>query len=241
MENIGEEFQNLTKYHPLRRLGGPLDWSNKPDIYKTYPDKPFFELAKPQISGGPGLWDVIRLRRSERNFIAKPISLKELSTLLWACQGITKREMEFEFRSAPSAGALYPIETYLAISNIEGLERGIYHLNVQNFGLECLERGDFRMPMAQAALRQEVCLHAGVIFIWTAVFYRSVWKYKQRGYRYIYLDAGHIAHAVALASVGLGLGSCQIAALFDNEVNRLVGIDGKDESTIYLTAVGQIS
>ncbi len=241
MDDIGEKFQKSTKYHLLHRLGGPLDWGQKPDEYKNYPDKPFVELEKPHHAGGPGLWDVVRLRRSERAFVAKPVALKQLSTLLWAGQGITKRETGFEFRAAPSAGALYPIETYLAVFNVENLEPGLYHLNVQKFGLERLKAGDFRMPVAQAALRQEMCLRAGVVLIWSAVFERSVWKYKQRGYRYIYLDAGHIAHAVALASVALGLGSCQIAALFDNEFNGLLGLDGEKESTIYLTAVGQIN
>jgi SagB-type dehydrogenase family enzyme len=78
-----------------------------------------------------------------------------------------------------------------------------------------------------------------VVFVWTALFARSKWKYRQRGYRYVYLDAGHIAQNVALAAVALGLGSCQIAAIYDDEVNALLGVDGVEESAIYLTVIGK--
>jgi SagB-type dehydrogenase family enzyme len=78
-----------------------------------------------------------------------------------------------------------------------------------------------------------------VVFVWTAVFARSKWKYRQRAYRYIYLEAGHIAQNVALAAVALGLGSCQIGALYDDEANALLGVDGEEESTIYVTSVGR--
>ena len=80
---------------------------------------------------------------------------------------------------------------------------------------------------------------ANVVFIWTGVFRRSKWKYKQRAYRYVYLDAGHLAQNLALAAVALGMGSCQIAALYDEEANALLGVDGVEESTIYMTTVGR--
>jgi len=102
-----------------------------------------------------------------------------------------------------------------------------------------LKTGDFRTDVARAALDQETAYWANVVFVWTAVFERSTWKYKQRAYRYAYLDAGHIAQNVALAAVTLGLGSCQIAALYDDEVNGLLGVDGVDESAIYMTVVGK--
>jgi SagB-type dehydrogenase family enzyme len=84
-----------------------------------------------------------------------------------------------------------------------------------------------------------VAYRAPCVFIWTAVFQRSKWKYMQRAYRYIYLDVGHIAQNLALASVALGLGSCQIGALYDEEVNDLVGVDGREESAVYMSAVGK--
>jgi SagB-type dehydrogenase family enzyme len=81
-------------------------------------------------------------------------------------------------------------------------------------------------------------MEAPVVFIWTAVFQRTKWKYGQRAYRYIYLDAGHIAENLALAAVSLGLGSCQIGALFDEEINQIIGVDGKEESVLYMTVAG---
>ena len=110
---------------------------------------------------------------------------------------------------------------------------------VRRHELDQLRMGDFRMQVAQAALDQEVAFRANVVFVWTAIFQRSRWKYRQRAYRYIYLDAGHIAQNVALGAVSLGLGSCQIAALYDDEANALLGVDGIEESTIYMTVVGR--
>ena len=99
-------------------------------------------------------------------------------------------------------------------------------------------KGEFRRVISRAALDQGMASEANVVFAWTAVFERSKWKYKQRAYRYIYLDAGHIAQNFALAAVSLGLGSCQIAALYDDEVNELLDVDGEEESILYLSAVG---
>jgi len=165
--------------------------------------------------------------------------MEELSQLLWAAQGITRYQRGFGFRTAPSAGALYPIETYLIANRVETLEKGAYHYSVANHALHTLRLGDLAEEAARAALDQRMCRDAAVVFVWTAVFQRSKWKYDQRAYRYIYLDAGHIAQNVALAAVALALGACQIGALYDEEVNRLVGVDGEQESAIYMTAVGR--
>jgi SagB-type dehydrogenase family enzyme len=146
---------------------------------------------------------------------------------------------EYALRSAPSAGALYPVETYLSVQMVEGIEPGIYHYGVRDHELELLQPGDFRAEVAKAALDQGFLAEAAVVFAWTAVFARSKWKYKERAYRYVYLDAGHIAQSVALAAVALGLGSCQIAALYDDEVNAILGVDGKEESVVYMTALGR--
>jgi SagB-type dehydrogenase family enzyme len=101
-----------------------------------------------------------------------------------------------------------------------------------------LKAGDFREEAAAAALNQDFLTDGALVFIWTAIFGRSKWKYKERAYRYVYLDAGHIAQNAALAAVALGLGSCQVAALYDDEVNALVGVDGEGESVVYMTVVG---
>ncbi len=186
------------------------------------------------------LWTVITKRRSQRTFTQEPISLSALSQLLWATQGITYSAFEYPFRACPSAGALYPIETYLAVNRVEGLTPGIYHLYVPERLLEILAEGAFGRDLAEAALGQGMARTASVVFIWTAVVQRSKWKYKERGYRYIYLDGGHIGQNLYLAATALDLGCCTIGALFDEEVNRLIGVDGTEETVVYMGAVGKV-
>jgi SagB-type dehydrogenase family enzyme len=185
------------------------------------------------------LWEVLRQRRSVRRFLDEPLREGELSLLLWAAQGVTQSGRGLSLRTAPSAGALYPVETYLVIHAVEGIDSGVYHYAVEEHALEQLKTGDFRMQTARAALDQEIAYRANVVFIWTALFERSKWKYRQRAYRYVYLDAGHIAQNVALGAVALELGSCQVAALYDEEANALLGVDGIEESPVYMTVVGK--
>jgi SagB-type dehydrogenase family enzyme len=236
---IGDTFQIETKYHRGRLPGGWLDWASKPETYKQYPSAPKVRLSPPQLIDGAPVWDVIGQRRSVRSFQDTALKEAELSQLLWAAQGITRLVRGFGLRTAPSAGALYPVETYLVVHFVEGIEPGVYHYAVERHELDQLQLGDFRTAVARAALDQRVAYRANVVFVWTAVFERSKWKYKQRAYRYVYLDAGHIAQNVALGAVALGLGSCQIAAIYDDEANALLGVDGVGESAIYMTVVGR--
>jgi SagB-type dehydrogenase family enzyme len=238
-KGIGDQFQMETKYFRGKLSGGPLLWNEKPETYKQYTSVPKIKLDPPDGAEDLSLWDSIQKRRSIRSFSQVPMKKKQISRLLWATQGVTKVDMGFEFRASPSAGALYPVETYLIINNIEDVPAGIYHYNVKNHELEQIRLGDFRLEIARAALDQDMAYSAGVVFAWTALFERAKWKYKQRAYRYVYLDAGHIAQSLALAAVSLRLGSCQIAALYDDEVNELLKIDGEKESILYLSVVGQ--
>jgi SagB-type dehydrogenase family enzyme len=237
-KGIGDLFQQETKYLRGKLSGGPLIWSAKPETYKTYSAAPKIKLDNPELKGGMPLWEAIQTRLSIRSYRNIPLEKKHLSQLLWSTQGISREAMGFEFRTAPSAGALYPVETYLVLNNVEGIEPGVYHYDVKNHLLDLLKKGDFRMDVAHSALDQDMAYSANVVFVWTALFERSKWKYKQRAYRYVYLDAGHIAENLALAAVALGLGSCQIGALYDEEVNQLVEIDGEEESILYMSVVG---
>lgn len=238
-EGIGDRFQGETKYARDRLPSGYLDWRKRPGPHKFYPDAPKTKLPEPERAGGMPVWEAIGRRRSVRDFGRIPLSVAALSQLLWASQGVTKVMGEYALRSAPSAGALFPVETYLSIQMVEGVEPGIYHYDVREHELDLLRAGDFRAAVAEAALDQGFLAEAAVVFAWTAVFARSKWKYKERAYRYVYLDAGHIAQNVALAAVALGLGSCQIAALYDDEINAVLGVDGKEESIVYMTALGR--
>ncbi len=236
-DGIGDRFHQDTKYIPEKMTGGSLDWSTKPDLYKHYPHAPKIPLPHVEFTG-MCLHDVLKKRHSVRRFSPAPLSLADCAYLLWASTGIQRIEQGYEFRTAPSAGALYPIETYLVSHRVEDLNSGIYHYNIQHHQLEELYRGDFSQQIAMAALGQSVCQTCAVVFIWTAVVGRCTWKYNQRAYRYIYLDAGHIAENLALAVVYRELGSCQIGAFFDEEVDTLLGIGDVDEYTVYLSVVG---
>jgi SagB-type dehydrogenase family enzyme len=236
---IGDLFQEITKYHRDRMTVGHLDFASKPDIYKEYPDCVQAQLPKPETDGGKELWKILARRRSFRDFTSTPISVSELSQLLWAAQGITADMRVYQLRSSPSAGALYPIETYPVVNYVDGIEQGIYHYNIRKHSLELIQKGNFGTQIARAGLEQNMLALASVVFVWTAVTYRCKWKYRQRAYRYIYLDVGHIGENVALAAEGLNLGCCPVGALFDEEVNRLIMIDGKEETVIYIMAVGR--
>lgn len=234
---IGDSFQDRTKHRRQVMEGGKLDWENKPPVYKTYPGAVVFELPPPVSSPLP-LADLLRSRKSTRRFDDGSLSLYNVSYLLWASTGIRETRGGHDFRTAPSAGALYPIETYLLVNSVEGLPRGLYHYRIKEHALELLKEGAYGVELAHAALEQDMCALAPVVFIWTAIFQRSKWKYGQRAYRYVYLDAGHIGENLALAAVSEGLGSCQIAATFDDEVNQILGVDGVEESVVYMSVVG---
>lgn len=238
MSDIGDRFQQETKYEPGRTSGHKLIWKTRPALYKEYPEAQKIELPSFEPSQAMSLDHTLKQRKSIRDFRAQPISKEQLSYLLWASTGIQRVEGGYEFRTAPSAGALYPIETYVVINNVRGLEVGVYHYSIQAHQLEQLEQGDFRQRITAAALRQGMCATAPVVFIWTAIFERCKWKYSQRAYRYIYLDAGHIAENLALATVSLNLGSCEIGALYDDQVNKILGIDGEEEGVICMAVVG---
>ena len=237
-ETIGDNFQTETKYFRNKSLGGTLDWANKPEIYKNYPSSKTIQLSSQFQEESISFDEVLQKRKSIRTFSTKPLSKVDLGYLLWTSTGIQRIEQGYEFRTSPSAGALYPIETYIVANNVEDIEKGLYHYNIKNHLLEEIKLGSFGDNLAHASLDQEMCADASAVFIWTAVFGRSKWKYSQRAYRYIYLDTGHIAQNLALAAVSIACGSCECGAFFDDELNSIVGIDGTIESTICLSVVG---
>jgi len=222
-------------------MGGHfLDWENMPDRYKSYPEStPKVKLPGANLSQNANLWETVLRRRSVREYApTAALPLGTLSALLWATQGITAEARGFPFRSSPSAGGLYPIETYLMARAVEGLEQGIYHFRPHAFDLEFIKPGDFSRVLAQAALGQSMVADAQATFIWSAIVERSKWKYRQRAYRYIYLDAGHIAQNLYLAGTASGLGICGIGAFFDDQVNALIGVDGTAETVLYMASAG---
>jgi len=227
---IGDAYQQATKYHRGRE--GRVAKS------PAEPARGTRALPKPATDGGDGLWGVIRARRSIRDFRREPVSQEQLAQLLWATQGITGGQRGHAFRAAPSAGACYPIDTYLVVHRVEGLEPGLYRYDVERAALEALRQGDLSAAIAAACLDQEMAAEAAVVFAWAAVPGRSKRRYRERAYRYVYMDAGHIGQNLHLAATAIGLGCCAIGAFLDDEVNAILGLDGLDETAVYLSVVG---
>ena len=167
------------------------------------------------------------------------VTLPELGRLLHYVTGITdRRDSTLAFRAVPSSGALFPIEVYPAVFEVAGLQPGVYHKAVQRYALELVRAGDFRQDVFNAAVSQEMIQRASFVAVLTGIFGRVQWKYVDRSYRYLMLEAGHLGQNLYLEATALGLGPCGIGAFFDDQLNGLLGVDGADETTVYLLAVG---
>jgi SagB-type dehydrogenase family enzyme len=235
-EKFIHDFFQQTGYRPEAMPSGREGTPAPP--YKTYPGAPVVMLAAPSGEQASQLFEAIASRRSVRVFSEAPITLSQLSQLAWAAQGVTLQHDDTALRAAPSAGGLYPVETYIAVNRADGIAPGLYHLNVADFTLEQLKTNAVGAALADACLGQKFVATAAAVFIWTAVYKRVMWRYGKRGLRYIFMDAGHIGENLHLAGTALGLGCCAVGAFYDDEVAGVLGLVGKDEFPVYLSAVG---
>lgn len=206
---------------------------------KTYPHAKKIPLPHDLDLLARDLGKLLRERRSHRRYSEDPLTDQELAMLLWAAQGVTARAGGTLLRTTPSAGALFPLETYVVLEKVDKLERGLYHFDVDRFQLEWLSAAPLGREIAHAALEQNFLAEAAAIFLWSAVSRRNMSKYGHRGLRYILLDAGHLCQNLLLAAEAMGLGACPVAAFYDDELNDLLGLDGGEESVLYLAAVGR--
>lgn len=237
---IMEDYQEQTKYD-RKTLTPGVNWNDRVSPYKVY-ENPIecVELKHTTEGKTVDFWKILNSRRSGRKYSTEELSFENLSLLFWSMNGISMKTENFDYRTSPSAGALYPVETYLVANRVENLEPGIYHHNVKDNKLEFIRDGYFGEELAHAALGQKICERSAAVFVWTAIPARSKWKYKERALRYIYLDAGHIAQNLHLAAEALGLGACMIGAFFDSEINNILSVDGENETVIYMASVGNV-
>lgn len=236
-KTLGYTYLQETKFDRKNLLTSPRPRIDPVPLYKAYQKSNRISLPEFELRGD--LQDILRARRSRRKFSSEYISLKEISALLWATQGKTGQTAGRALRTSPSAGALYPLETYLQIKTVEYLEPGLYHLNVPDFVLEELVLGDWSNYLAQACLSQRFVEKAGVNICFAAVLRRNMSKYGARGMRYIFMDVGHAAQNLFLAAEALNLSACPVGALMDNEINSMFGLDGDEESIIYCLSLGK--
>jgi len=198
------------------------------------PDR--FEVGKMSIV------EAIGRRKSRRDYSSKPISLEELSYLLWATQGVTdlRREGRSLLRTVPSAGGRHPFETYLLVNLVNGVEQGLYrYLGIEHKLCFLYDEPEIIKKFYKATNEQYV-YESSVVFIWTAIPYRTEWRYGPLAHKMIAQDSGHVCQNLYLACESLGIGTCAIGAYNQAMMDDLLGVDGEDEFTIYVATVGQV-
>ena len=193
-------------------------------------------LPRLTLSSGRSLERVVQVRRSVREYSRKPLTHDELAQLLWAAQGVTGPE---GLRTAPSAGALYPLEVDVVIGDVDGLPSAIYRYSPDRHELVLTREGDRRRELGAAALGQD-CVEAGAAVIaLAAVYERTTGKYGERGIRYVHMEVGHAAQNVCLEAAALGLGAVVVGAFEDAAVKRVLGL-ARDEEPLALIPVGHL-
>ncbi len=239
----GRAFMEQTRYERLapsdQMLGRP-----PPPL-----EKPYLKGGRviPLPSSYPSAGDInlrtaIDRRESVRSYASGPLTLEEIAFLLWSTQGVKKAfRGYYTLRTVPSAGARHALETYVLVNRVEGLTGGLYRYLALEHQL-CEETTEIGIAdrVAEACVGQPQITASAVSFIWTAVAYRMTWRYGERGYRYLHLDAGHACQNLYLAGQAVGCGTCAIAAFHDDALNALLGIDGEEEFAVYVATVGKL-
>ncbi len=238
-----------SNFEEAERLGIESDQDKKlpqPPLQKPVADNsvviqlPDFNSS---IFAEADIYQCLKNRRSVRKYTDEPLTMKELSFLLWATQGVDKvvNDGYATKRPVPSAGARHPFETYLAINKVEGLEKGIYrYLPVTHELLYMYSDADMQQKITDATLGQSFVGSSAVVFIWSCVAYRGEWRYSITSHKPMLLDAGHICQNLYLACETVNCGTCAIAAYDQALTDNIIRADGEDEFTVYLSPVGKV-
>lgn len=242
-KNSGRQFMEKTKHknmgvsdQQMHLPQPPLSWLAAPVNSKiTLPHPGSLAIDSVDIRL------LISQRRSLREFADKPLTLAELSHLLWCTQGVkVTYDQQMSLRTVPSAGARHALETVLLVNRVEELEPGIYRYLALDHQLELISAlGDLAGRLAAACCDQQFIMRSAVTFLWIAVPYRMTWRYQERGYRYLHLDAGHVCQNLYLAAEAIDAGVCAVAAFDDDVLNTLLCLDPEEAFVIYLAAVGK--
>jgi SagB-type dehydrogenase family enzyme len=235
--DIGFEFVEKTKLKYQERSEEEMGVSQPPT------ETPFPEHGEPISLPDPPDTDLKRIiqgRRSRRRYTAVAISLEDLSYLLWCVQGVSGSDEQRIYRTVPSAGGRYPLETFVLANRVEGLAPGIYHFRPFTRQLHGFIPGpEVAQQVLDASLRQPFVTSCAAFFIWVADVGRMTWRYQERGFRYLFMDAGHTCQNLYLAAESIGCGACAVAAYDDDSLNALFNLDGRKQFVIYMAAVGK--
>jgi len=192
-------------------------------------------LPEPQYDSDVSIEQSLLNRRSIRSYTGEPLTLREVSQLLWAAQGITSPR---GFRTAPSAGALYPLEVYLVAGDVEDLTSGVYRYEPDGHQLARIIDGDKRAELAGATLAQPCVKEGAISIVFAAVYERTTVKYGDRGIRYVHMEAGHAGQNLCLQATAMGLGVVTVGAFHDEQVSKLLNLP-QDEKPLYIIPVGR--
>ena len=192
-------------------------------------------LPKPHTEGDISVETALQKRRSVRNYNDGELDLAEISQLVWSAQGITHAR---GFRTAPSAGALYPLELYVVSGGVKNLPPAVYRYSPRQHTLTKTISGDVRPELSRGALRQSAIRKAPVVLLFSAVFERTTGKYGHRGIRYVHMEVGHAAQNVCLQAIALGLQTAVIGAFRDEAVKKIFNLPA-EEQPLYLVPVGR--
>ncbi|HSL34672.1 MAG TPA: SagB family peptide dehydrogenase [Candidatus Limnocylindrales bacterium] len=236
--DVGVIYHQWSKPGIIDALGSVANWGQVPELYKAYPGAPVVALPPPNLDGGPTAARTIASRRSVRSYSSQPMTLAELSRVLWLTCGISAGVHGNARRTAPSSGALYPIEVYPVVHNVEGLERGVYHYAYREHALELVRADDLRAHVVEQGIGQEFLGQCGAVLFLTMILQRMRPKYQDRSYRYGLLEAGCIGENAYLAATEAGLGACAVGAFMDDQINAMLGVDGVEEAAVFMVAVG---
>lgn len=212
-----------------------------PDVQKEYPvDSELIDLVPYEDFdiGDKPIKDIIKKRRSRREYTDQYLSIEELSYLLWATQGIKDNQ---NLRTVPSGGARHPFETYLYIKRVKGIKPGMYrYLPLEHKLLYKYKEENLNEKINEACLNQKFVKDSAVVFVWTAIPYRTEWRYSILSHKVIAMDAGHLCQNLYLASESIGAGTCAIGAYHQEKMDNLLNVDGEEEFTIYIASMGKI-
>jgi len=207
-------------------------WSPSVHAFQSFTKEPeMVKLPPARSEGHVSIESVLSLRRSVRSYSKQPLSLNELSQLLWAAQGINSRDIR---RTAPSAGALYPLELYLVVGLTTDISPGVYRYSSEQHSLNLIKESDQRRALSGAALNQECIAAAPACFVITGVYRRTAKKYGKRARRYVQLEAGHASENILLQAVALKLGTVVVGAFDDQEVQRVLDLPAEHEPLLVI-------
>jgi SagB-type dehydrogenase family enzyme len=237
--DVGVIYHQWSKPGLIDALGTVGNWGQPIALYKSYPGAPLVALPAPELAGGLPTETAISRRRSTREYAATPMSSSELSRLLFLTGGINADRWGNARRTAPSSGALYPIEVYAVVHRVDGIDPGVYHYAYREHALERVRAGDFRAHVVDQGIAQEFLGECGVVLFLTMILQRMRPKYQDRSYRYGLLEAGHLGENAYLAATSMGLGACGVGAFMDDSINAMLGVDGVEEAAVYMLAAGK--